>query len=211
MNLNRLLDPLRRRVATLISRAVLGGVNAQPGCQTLQVTILADEPQTGVEHLEPYGFTSNPLAGSEGVILNVAGQRGAAIGINFGDRRVRVAGLKPGEVCVYTDEGDKIHLMRERHMRLETLHLEIMAQEDATVETKLYTVKASQGVRYETPAFALGGEGGCSAAINANMAIQGDTTQTGVITATGDVQGQGVSLAGHTHPGDSGGTTGEPL
>ncbi len=61
MNLNRLLDPLRRRVATLISRAVLAGVNAAPGCQTLQVTILADEPQTDVEHMEPYGFTSNPL------------------------------------------------------------------------------------------------------------------------------------------------------
>ena len=211
MNLNRLLDPLRRRVATLISRAVLAGVNAAPGCQTLQVTILADEPQTGVEHLEPYGFTSNPLAGSEGVILNVAGQRGAAIGLNFGDRRVRVTGLKSGEVCVYTDEGDKIHLMRERHMRLETLHLEIVAQEDATVETKIYTVKASQGVRYDTPAFALGGEGGCAASIDANMAIHGDTTQEGAITATGDVQGRGVSLAEHTHPGDSGGTTGEPL
>lgn len=211
MNLNRLLDPLRRRMATLISRAVLAGVNAAPGCQTLQVTILADEPQTDVEHMEPYGFTSNPLPGAEGVILNVAGQRGAAIGLNFGDRRVRVTSLKPGEVCVYTDEGDKIHLMRERHMRLETLHLEIMAQEDATVETKVYTVRASQGVNYKTPSFALGGDGGCNAAINANMAINGDTTQTGAITASGDVQGRGVSLAEHTHTGDSGGVTGKPL
>ncbi|MDE7372155.1 MAG: phage baseplate assembly protein V, partial [Desulfovibrio sp.] len=79
------------------------------------------------------------------------------------------------------------------------------------VETKIYTVKASQGVRYDTPAFALGGEGGCAASIEANMAIHGDTTQEGAITATGDVQGRGISLAGHTHPGDSGGTTGEPL
>lgn len=211
MNLNRLLDPLRRRMATLISRAVLAGVNAAPGCQTLQVTILADEPQTDVEHMEPYGFTSNPLPGAEGVILNVAGQRGAAIGLNFGDRRVRVTSLKPGEVCVYTDEGDKIHLMRERHMRLETLHLEIMAQEDATVNTKVYTVRASQGVNYATPSFALGGEGGCNAAINATMAINGDTTQTGAITASGDVRGRGVSLAEHTHTGDSGGVTGKPL
>lgn len=96
-------------------------------------------------------------------------------------------------------------------MRLETLHLEIMAQEDATVETKVYTVRASQGVSYATPSFSLGGDGGCNAAINANMAINGDTTQTGAITASGDVQGQGVSLAGHTHTGDSGGVTGKPL
>lgn len=211
MNLNRLMDPLRRRVATLIGRAILAAVNSSPGCQTLQVTILADEPQTDVEHMEPYGFTSNPLPGSEGVILNVAGQRGAAIGLNFGDRRVRVTSLKPGEVCVYTDEGDKIHLMRERHMRLETLHLDILAQEDATVETKIYTVKASQGVNYETPSFSLGGEEGCAAAINADMSINGNTTQTGAITASGDVTGQGVSLAEHTHTGDSGGVTGKPL
>ena len=210
MNLNRLLDPLRRRIATLVSRAVLAAVNAAPGCQTLQVTILADEPQVDVEHMEPYGFTSNPPAGAEGVILNVAGQRGAAVGLNFGNRSVRVKGLKSGEVCLFTDEGDKITLKRDRHMELETLHLLVKAEEDVVMETKRYTVKASSGVAYQTPSYQLGGEGGCAAAISADMSITGDTTQDGSITSTGDQVAAGVSTAHHPHPGDSGGTTGEP-
>lgn len=210
MNLNHVLDPLRRRVATLISRAVLSAVNSAPGCQTLQVTILADEPQTDVEHIEPYGFTSNPPAGAEGIILNVAGQRGACVGLNFGNRGFRVLGLKSGEVCIFTDEGDKITLKRDRKMEIETLHLKILAQEDATVETKTYTVKASRGVKYETPSFGLGGSGGCEASLSANLSINGNTSQQGQITASGDVKAGSISLQGHTHPGDSGGTTGAP-
>ncbi|AMD89812.1 phage baseplate assembly protein V [Desulfovibrio fairfieldensis] len=210
MNLNRLLDPIRRRIATLVSRAVLAAVNAAPGCQTLQVTILADEPQVDVEHMEPYGFTSNPPAGAEGVILNVAGQRGAAVGLNFGNRSVRVTGLKSGEVCIFTDEGDKITLKRDRHMEVETLHLLVKAEEDIAMETKTYTVKASGGVAYQTPSYQLGGTGGCAAAISANMAITGNTTQNGSITSTGDQVAGGISQTGHTHPGCQGGSTGAP-
>lgn len=210
MNLNRLLDPIRRRIATLVSRAVLAAVNAAPGCQTLQVTILADEPQVDVEHMEPYGFTSNPPAGAEGVILNVAGQRGAAVGLNFGNRSVRVTGLKSGEVCIFTDEGDKITLKRDRHMEVETLHLLVKAEEDIAMETKTYTVKASGGVAYQTPSYQLGGTGGCAAAISANMAITGNTTQNGAITSTGDQVAGGISQTGHTHPGCQGGSTGAP-
>lgn len=210
MNMNRLLDPIRRRIATLVSRAVLAAVNAAPGCQTLQVTILADEPQVDVEHMEPYGFTSNPPAGAEGVILNVAGQRGAAVGLNFGNRSVRVTGLKSGEVCIFTDEGDKITLKRDRHMEVETLHLLVKAEEDIAMETKTYTVKASGGVAYQTPSYQLGGTGGCAAAISANMAITGNTTQNGSITSTGDQVAGGISQTGHTHPGCQGGSTGAP-
>lgn len=42
------------------------------------------------------------------------------------------------------------------------------------------------------------------------VTINGNMTVNGKITATGDVQGGGISLTGHTHPGDSGGTTGPP-
>lgn len=210
MSLNRLIDPLRRRMATLIGRAVLHAVNAAPGCQTLQVMILADELQTDVEHMEPYGFTSNPPAGAEGVILNVAGQRGAAVALNFGNRNFRLAGLKSGEIAIYTDEGDKIVLKRDRNIEVETLHLKITAQEDVTVDTKTYSVNASAGVKYNTPSFSLGGEGGCKADLAANFAVTGNTSQQGSITTSGDQVAGGISQTGHVHPGDSGGTTGVP-
>lgn len=210
MSLHRLLDPLRRRIATLVGRAVLHAVNANPDCQTLQVVILADEPQVDVEHMEPYGYTSNPPAGAEGVILNVAGQRGAAVGLNFGNRSFRIAGLKSGEVAIYTDEGDKIVLKRDRNIEVTTLHLTINAQEDATVNTKLYTVNASEGTKYNTPSYALGGDGGCEANIDANMGINGNINQDGSHSSTGDQVAAGISQTSHTHTGDSGGITGAP-
>ena len=96
-------------------------------------------------------------------------------------------------------------------MRVKTLHLEIDADEDATITTKKYTVNASEGVAYNTPSYQLGSEGGgCAAQMNANLAIKGNTKQDGTITSTGDQVAAGVSTAHHTHPGDSGGTTGAP-
>lgn len=40
--------------------------------------------------------------------------------------------------------------------------------------------------------------------------ITGTVNLTGSMTSTGDVTAAGISLAHHRHPGDSGGTTGEP-
>lgn len=44
--------------------------------------------------------------------------------------------------------------------------------------------------------------------INGNITLTGDINQTGKITSTGDHIAGGISLINHTHPGDSGGTTG---
>ena len=198
------------RINTLISRAILHKTDSEPGVQTLQLRILADEDMQDVEHVEPYGYTSRPPAGAEGIVLNVAGQRGACVGINFGNRGVRVTGLKTGEVCVYSDEGDKITLMRERKIKVETLHLEIEAKEDIAMSTKAYTVNASEGVTYNTPRYALGGDGGCAATLDADMSINGNIDQQGGITSSADHVAGGISLIGHTHTGDSGGTTGPP-
>lgn len=41
-----------------------------------------------------------------------------------------------------------------------------------------------------------------------NLTQQGDQAITGGITTTADVVADGISLINHTHPGDSGGTTG---
>lgn len=211
MSLSRLLGPLQRRMATLIGRAVLSAVQSAPGCQTMSVTILADEPQTDVEHMEPYGYTSNPPGGAEGLILNVAGQRGAAVGINFGNRAFRLTGLKNGEVALYTDEGDKIVLKRDHNIEVTTLHCVINAEKDYTVNTESYTVNASNGATYNTPSYNLGGEGGCKANIDADMGLNGDIVQEGSHTSTGDQTAAGISQVHHTHPGDSGGSTGQPV
>ncbi|WP_178860826.1 phage baseplate assembly protein V [Thiomicrorhabdus cannonii] len=46
--------------------------------------------------------------------------------------------------------------------------------------------------------------------INGAVTINGDTQISGSADVSGDVVANGISLTTHTHPGDSGGTTGQP-
>ncbi len=206
--LHRILEPLRRRIATMVGRCILHAVNAGTGIQTVQVQVLADEVMDGVEHMEPYGFTSHPLSGAEGVLLNVAGQRGAAVAVCLGNRAFRLKELKAGEVALYTDEGDKLVFKRDRHVEMTTMHVRIMADEDVAVATKRYTVEASEGVVYVTPSLtSRAAEGGTSAA-----RFEGTMHVTQDVTSDADVQAGAVSLRGHVHPeNDGGGPTSPPV
>ena len=203
--MHRLLGPLRRRMATMVGRCILQAVNADTGIQQVQVSILADEPMTDVEHMEPYGYTSNPPAGGEGVLLNVAGRRCAAVAFNIGGRQFRLKGLKGGEVALYTDEGDKFVFERGNTTRLTTKHYIVEAEDDAQILTKNFLVKASAGTVFETPEFVAGGTDGASA----------EAQLDGSMTASGDLVSNGgaVSLNSHIHqgvaPGD--GTTDIPV
>jgi phage baseplate assembly protein V len=117
--LHRALRPLHIRIANLISRAVVKRVNDQTKLQLLQVGALAEETRDAVERLQSYGFTSVPFAGAEAVLLFIGGRRDHPIAIAVDDRRHRFSGLQPGEVAVYTDEGDHLALKRGGAVRLE--------------------------------------------------------------------------------------------
>ena len=46
--------------------------------------------------------------------------------------------------------------------------------------------------------------------VGGSQLVQGSSHSSGTFSSDGDVTASGISLTGHTHPGDSGGTTGEP-
>lgn len=100
--MNKMLEPLRRRLATLVNRAVLQAVSDAGGLQELQVQALADEVMDRLERLQNYGMTSVPLPGAECVVLSVGGSRSNAVIIVVDDRRYRLQGLEGGEVALYT-------------------------------------------------------------------------------------------------------------
>ena len=64
-----------------------------------------------VQHAQPYGLCVRPLAGAEAVMLNLAGNAAQSICIVVADRRY-VMQLAEGEVALYDDQGQKIHLTR---------------------------------------------------------------------------------------------------
>ena len=208
-----MLERVSNRLRGMFARGVVNLVSDGLKMQGQQIQLLDGETVDNVERPQQYGFTSVPPAGAECFVAFVGGGREHGIILSVDDRRYRLKGLQGGEVALYTDEGDSVELKRNRHIKVKTLHLDIEADEDTTITTKKYTVNASEGVNYNTPSYGLGGEGGCAAAIKANMAIEGDTTQKGNISSTGDQIAGGVSQMGHTHtgvqPGSS--TTGKPV
>lgn len=112
MNFARILKPLENRIRNMVARAVVSLVDDSQRMQLLQVGLLADEDRDGIERVQNYGFTSVPQSGAEAVVLFVGGRRDHGLAVAVDDRRYRVKDLQAGEVAIYTDQGDKIHIAR---------------------------------------------------------------------------------------------------
>lgn len=96
----------------MISRGVVKVVNDSLKCQGLQVALLSDELQDDVERFQEYGFTSTPFTDAEALFLSVGGNRAHGIVVCVTDRRYRPKDLNAGDVCLYTDKGERVYLDR---------------------------------------------------------------------------------------------------
>ncbi len=101
------------RVRGMISRAVTGKANDATTMQSLQLELFSGQVADDVEHFQPYGLSSVPHAGAEGIALAIGGSTGHTVVINVDDRRYRITGLQDGEVALYDDLGHKVHLTRD--------------------------------------------------------------------------------------------------
>jgi phage baseplate assembly protein V len=119
----------------LFARGVVALVDAGRKLQGLQMRLTADEVKDGMEHFEPYGFTSNPQPGAEGLAVFLGGDRSHGVVVCVSDRRFRLQALESGEVALYTDEGDRLHFKRGRVIEVETLTLKVSAGEAVEFDT----------------------------------------------------------------------------
>ena len=128
---------------SLLNRMLVRGtdvlVDSARKLQALQMRLTAGEVKDGLEHFEPYGFTSNPLAGAEGIAAFIGGDRSHGVLLVVADRRYRIQGMEPGEVAIYTDEGDKVHFKRGRIIDIETQTLNIKATNSVNFDTPTIT------------------------------------------------------------------------
>ena len=127
----------------ILARGLVALGNSASKLQSLQLRLLAGEVKDNVEHLEPYGFTACPLPGAEALAGFIGGDRSHAVVIVVADRRFRLQGIKPGEVALYTDEGDKIHFKRDRIIDIETVTLNVKATDSVNFDTPLITSTGS--------------------------------------------------------------------
>lgn len=109
-----LIAPIARRVRLMVGRAVVRLVNDATAVQEMQVQVLADEVRGRVERFQNYGFTSVPFDGAEALVVSVGGNRSHMVSVAVDDRRYRLRNLRPGEVGMYSDEGDYVLFRRGR-------------------------------------------------------------------------------------------------
>ena len=107
-----LIAPFARKINGLLVRAVVTMVNQSAKMQTLQLQLQNDELKDSVEHFEPYGMTAHPPAGAEALAAFFNGDRSHGVVISVAHRQYRLRGLQAGEVALYDDQGQTIHLTR---------------------------------------------------------------------------------------------------
>lgn len=199
--ISKMLGPVQRQLRLLVGRAVIGLVNDGLKVQGLQVQLLADEVRDDVERFQEYGYTSNPHPGAEAIVVAVGGSRNHGIVIACEDRRYRLTGLASGEVALYTDEGDKIHLKRGRVVNIVTETLQVDAGTAVVFNSPTVTMNASTEVAMNTPLTKA----------STKITAGGDIAGAGQVSdVTGSMSSMRNTYNAHTHPGDSGGTTGTP-
>lgn len=189
--LEKLIAPLRRRVALMVGRCVVNLVNDVLKMQSVQISLLTDETLDRVERLQNYGFTANPHPGAEGVALAVGGSRNHTVLIVCDDRRYRLTGLAEGEVAIYDDLGSKIVLKRGNV-------IEVTAGAKVTVTAPLAEVIAATKVTLTSPLVECTG----NATIAGNLAVVGALTNNGVNVGKTHVHGgvqAGVNDSGVPH------------
>ena len=200
--LNAFVARMRNRIRLMVGRVLLSIVDDAKTIQTAQVQGLAGEVLEDVERIQQYGFTSVPLSGAEGVAVFLGGERSVGLIIATDDRRFRVKKLQPGEVCLYTDEGDTIKFLRGKQIAITSGGKVSVVAPDVDVQATTLNVKASTGI----------------------FEINDLTFDTPVMKVTGDVQdhsgGDGArtmmqmrgTFNSHTHPetNASGGSTQPP-
>ena len=113
------------------------------------------------ELAQHYGFSSAPLPGADFVVIPIGGNSSHCVVVASEDGRYRIK-LQDGEVSLYTDEGDYVHMKRGRVIEVVTDEL-------------LFKVKNK--VRFETPMVEMSGDQHVGGNIKADGEIE-DHTRT---------------------------------
>lgn len=175
-----------------------------------------DETISDREYFQHYGYTSRPKAGAEIIIIREGGH---FVAVASDDRRYRIS-LADGEVALYTDEGDKIHLKRNRIIEIvggekiiaTTKVAEITASTSATITSPQVTVVASSQVTITSPLVQISK----NVTIGGTLEVTGEITGLASVTAAVNVADAGGAKTmaamrgtfdGHTHAHPADGIT----
>lgn len=98
-----------------IERGTITASKNNDQLRELQVQLQDNYVQDELEHLEPYGFSSEPHCDkqTDAMIAFLGNQRGHGIVLSITDRRYRITQMKTGEVCIYDDKKRHVYLKQD--------------------------------------------------------------------------------------------------
>lgn len=186
----------------LLGRGVVESVDDTPMMRTVQAEFLPGDVREGLEHFEPYGFTSRVKKGAEAIGAFFNGDRSHGVVLVTADRRFRLH-VEEGEVAVFDDQGQKVVLKRDGILVETPKNLTATVGGNAVATVKGTTTLKSGAVTIDAPSVHITGKLSVDGHISGTggMAVSGGSgaAVTGAITATGDITAGAISLQGHTH------------
>lgn len=202
-------------IRSILGRGVLSASKEETKLRSIDAEYLPGEILEGLEHFEPYGFGSRAFKGSEVLSVFFNGDRSHGIVLVTADRRYRLK-LEEGEVAVFDDQGQKIHLKRDGILvsTPKNLTATVGGNFDVTV-TGTSKIK-TQSLTIDSPDTTCTGNLTVQKLITGTggMEISGGdgASVDGSLTTTGDVKAGTISLQNHTHTGvePGSGSTGKP-
>ena len=186
----------------LLGRGVVESVDDSPMMRTVQAEFLPGDVREGLEHFEPYGFTSRVTEGAEAIGALFNGDRSHGVVLVTADRRFRLH-VEEGEVAVFDDQGQKVVLKRDGILVETPKNLTATVGGNAVATVSGTTTLKSGAVTIDAPSVHITGKLAVDGHISGTggLAVSGGSgaAVTGSITATGDIQAGAISLQGHTH------------
>lgn len=107
--IGRFVEPLRNRLLLLIAKAIVTRVNDSENIQIVQINLGNNEVIDGVERIQNFGFSSNPVNGSPAIVLCLGGERSHPIVI-VTDSKENRPDVSSGDSVMYNSSGTKITL-----------------------------------------------------------------------------------------------------
>lgn len=188
-------------------RGKVARVQAGGGVQKIQVEGLDGETVQDLEHAENFGFTSNPPAGSDCVVVPLGGKTSHGIIVTTTNGAYRITGLSDGETAVYNADGAKMVLKKGRVIEIDCDKLNIKAPSGVNItseKVECSAVLTAQGQINGNGGMAV--QGGNGTTFTGNVDMVGDLHTTGALTNNGKDVG-----STHKHTETNGSETGEVI
>ncbi|MEZ7786871.1 MULTISPECIES: phage baseplate assembly protein V [Neisseria] len=188
-------------------RGKVARVQAGGGVQKIQVEGLDGETVQDLEHAENFGFTSNPPAGSDCVVVPLGGKTSHGIIVTTTNGAYRITGLSDGETAVYNADGAKMVLKKGRVIEIDCDKLNIKAPSGVNItseKVECSAVLTAQGQINGNGGMAV--QGGNGTTFTGNVDMVGDLNTTGALTNNGKDVG-----STHKHTETNGLETGEVI